>query len=129
MDGSRAATGAAGTCVIASGRSAPRGGSFPKNTLGIAVMMWKCLDSGSRHRKTRTVVQCSHHPTSLTVCADERLRPPSAVATTALTGAKSRSLPPMSFATRWPASYSSPPTMMNRMKKRITTPSQWGVSR
>ena len=86
---SSAATGAAGTCVIASGRSAPRGGSFPKNTLGIAVMMWKCLDSGSRHRKTRTVVQCSHQPTSLTVCADERLRPPSAAATDARSPARS----------------------------------------
>ena len=74
-------------------------------------------------------MQCSHHPTSLTVCADERLRPPSAAATAAPTGAKSRSLPWMSFATRWPASYSSPPTMMNRMKTRITTPSQCGVSR
>ena len=57
--GSSAATGAAGTCVIASGRSAPRGGSFPKNTLGIAVMMWKCFESGSRHRNDehRHVVQ------------------------------------------------------------------------
>ena len=127
--GSRAATGAAGTCVIASGRSTLGGGSFAKNTLGIAVMMWKCLVSGSTLRKTRIVTQCSHHPTSLTVCAEERLRPPSAAATGAASGAKSRSLPWMSLATRWPASYSSPPTMMKRMKKRIRTPSQWGVSR
>ena len=93
---SSAATGAAGTCVIASGRSAPRGGSLAKNTLGIAVMMWKCLVSGSRHRKTRIVTQCSHQPTSLTVSRRERLRPPSAAATSAASGAKSRSLPWMS---------------------------------
>ncbi len=121
---SSAAIGAGGTCVIASGRSAPRGGSLPKNTFGIAVMMWKCFESGSTHRNTRTVTQCSHHPTSLTVLAVERLRPPSAVATIAASGAKSRSLPWMSSATRRPASYSSPPTMINRMKTSIKTPSQ-----
>ena len=63
---SRAATGAAGTCVIASGRGVARGGSLARNTLGMAVMMWKCLVSGSRHRKTRIVTQCSHQPTWLT---------------------------------------------------------------
>ena len=68
---SSAPTPAAGTCVIASGRSTPRGGSFERNTFGIAVMMWKCLDSGSRFRKIRIVTQWIHHPTSLSVCAVE----------------------------------------------------------
>ena len=81
--GSSAATGAAGTWVIASGRSGLRGGSLAKNRFGIAVMMWKCLDSGSRHRKTRTVTLCSHHPTSLTVSAVDGLRPSSAAAASA----------------------------------------------
>ncbi len=67
-------------------------------------MMWKCLDSGSRLRKTRMITQWTHHPTSLTVCAVERLRPPIAAATAAVSGAKSRSLPWMLLATRCPAS-------------------------
>jgi hypothetical protein len=61
---SSAAVAEAGTRVIDSGRSASRGGSLAKNRLGIAVMTWKCLVSGSRHRNTSTVTLCSHQPAS-----------------------------------------------------------------
>jgi hypothetical protein len=126
--GESAETPAAWTCEIASGRSTLVGGSLEKKTFGSAVMMWKCLDSGSRLRKMRIVTQWIHHPTSLIVRAVERLRPPIAAATAAVSGAKSRSLPWMLFATRVPASYNSPPTMISMMKTRIRFASQCGAS-
>jgi hypothetical protein len=44
--------------------SCPIGSSFRKKTFGSDVMMWKCLESGRRFRKTSTTRLWSHHATS-----------------------------------------------------------------
>src|SRR5579875_2002962 len=45
--------------------SCPLGSSLEKKMFGIAVIIWKCFDGGSRSRKTRTMRLCTHQATSL----------------------------------------------------------------
>ena len=49
------------SCLV----SAPIGSSFLKKTFGSEVMMWKCLESGSKLRNTRMTRLCSHQATLL----------------------------------------------------------------
>ena len=101
-----------------------------KNTLGIAVMMWKCLDSGSRLRNTRIVTQCTHQPTSLTVCADRAAEAAERGGDQRRRAARSRARCRGCCRRRGaPASYSSPPTMIAQDEARGSgSPSQWGAS-
>src|SRR5713226_334749 len=46
-------------------REPPLGSSFEKKMFGIAVIMWKCFEGGSKFKKTRTTRLCIHQATLL----------------------------------------------------------------
>src|ERR1700730_11010203 len=45
--------------------SCPLGSSFAKKMFGIAVIIWKCFEGGSKFKKTRMTRLCTHQATLL----------------------------------------------------------------